>query len=301
MSDLPGLFVVGTDTGVGKTHIAVAIARALTASGRIVGVLKPVATGATPIEGGWRVDDADRLIGAIGGVATTAEVCPIAFAEPLAPPVAARRVGSLLTAEDVIGSTFAALGHWRDSRGAEINVVEGVGGLLCPLAEGITVADLAVKLDYPLVVVARRGLGTLNHTLLTVEAALARGLRVAGVILNGAEPTADPVAEATNPAELARRLGPIPILADFPHEPSPEASGGGILSHAAPHPGPPPQGGRESDQSPPPLWGRVRLGGPPASAPENLELASGDLMAVVMHGPDWYNRASRPRLPHPTS
>ena len=97
-------------------------------------------------------------------------------------------------------------------------IVEGVGGLLCPLAEGITVADLAIRLDYPVVVVARRSLGTLNHTLLTVEAALARALRVAGVILNGAEPTTDPIAEATNPAELARRLGPVPILAVLPHE-----------------------------------------------------------------------------------
>ena len=126
-------------------------------------------------------------------------------------------------------------------------VVEGVGGLLCPLAEGITVADLAVRLDYPLVIVARRGLGTLNHTLLTVEAALSRSLRVAGVVLNGAEPTVDPVAEATNPAELARRLGPMPILADLPH---------GIDEEAA---------------------------------------------AVVMNGLDWYNRASGPRLPFPTS
>ena len=68
-------------------------------------------------------------------------------------------------------------------------IVEGIGGLLTPLAEGMTVADLAIRLDYPLVIVARRGLGTLNHTLLTVEAALGRGLRVAGVVLNGAGPT----------------------------------------------------------------------------------------------------------------
>ncbi len=125
-------------------------------------------------------------------------------------------------------------------------VVEGVGGLLCPLAEGITVADLAVRLDYPLVVVARRGLGTLNHTLLTVEAAVSRSLRVAGVVLNGAEPTTDPIAEATNPSELARRLGPVPILAELPHDPGGEAA------------------------------------------------------AVVLRGLDWYNRASRPRLPFPS-
>jgi dethiobiotin synthetase len=95
-------------------------------------------------------------------------------------------------------------------------VVEGVGGLLCPLAEGATVADLAIALDFPLIVVARRGLGTLNHTLLTVEAARCRGLRMAGVVLNGAEPTVDPIAEQTNPSELSRRLGEVPLLADLP-------------------------------------------------------------------------------------
>ena len=242
-----GLFVVGTDTGVGKTFVAASIARSMVGEGRRVGVLKPVATGATRVGDGWRADDADRLIEAIGGDIPTAEVCPIAFAEPLAPPVAARRDGACLSAETVYDATFAAIGRWRSARDVEVMVVEGVGGLLCPLAEGITVADLAVRLDYPLVVVARRGLGTLNHTLLTVEAALSRSLRVAGVVLNGAEPTADPIAEATNPPELARRLGPVPILAELSH---------GIDDEAA---------------------------------------------AVVMKAWDWYNRASEPRLPFPTT
>lgn len=222
MNDMPGLFVVGTDTGVGKTRVASAIARALTAEGRRVGVLKPVATGATKVGDGWRSEDADALIEAIGGGAAAHEVGPIAFAEPLAPTVAARRSGRALDAARVYAATYASLEHWRAARGAEVMVVEGVGGLLCPIAERTTVADLAARLDYPLVVVARRGLGTLNHTLLTVEAALSRSIRVAGVVLNGAEPTSDPVAEATNPGELARWLGPVPILADLPHEPGGE-------------------------------------------------------------------------------
>ncbi len=240
-----GLFVVGSDTGVGKTRIAAGIARAMVREGRSVGVLKPVATGATREADGWKVDDAKQLIAAVGGDATIAEVCPIAFQEPLAPPVAARRSGRLLIADDVFDATSTAIRHWQDERGVDVMVVEGVGGLLCPLAEGITVADLATRLDYPLVIVARRGLGTLNHTLLTVEAAVSRSLRVAGVVLNGAEPTIDPLAEGTNPSELARRLGPIPILADLPHEPGDEAA------------------------------------------------------SVVLCGIDWYNRASRPRLPFP--
>src|SRR5205823_9859727 len=131
-------------------------------------------------------------------------VAPLLFEEPLAPPVAARREGAPLAYARVLEATAAALAWWGER--AEVLVVEGIGGLLCPLAEGATVADLAIALDHPLVVVARRGLGTLNHTLLTVEAARHRGLRLAGVVLNGAEPTADPRAEVTNPAELARRL-----------------------------------------------------------------------------------------------
>ena len=224
---MSGLFVVGTDTGVGKTRIASAIARAMTREGRRVGVLKPAMTGldvedpltlTLPQQGGGdQRDDADRLIAAVGGGIPKVVVCPLAYPEPLAPPVAARRLGHPLMPGDLYAAVGACLSDWQNALGAEVMVVEGVGGLLCPLAEGITVADLAVRLDYPLVVVARRGLGTLNHTLLTVEAALSRSLRVAGVVLNGSEPTADPVAEATNPAELSRRLGLIPILADLPH------------------------------------------------------------------------------------
>jgi dethiobiotin synthetase len=98
-------------------------------------------------------------------------------------------------------------------------VVEGVGGLLCPIAEGATVADLAIALDYPLLVVAHRGLGTINHTLMTVEAARTRGLRVAGLLLNGARPTTDPIAESTNAEELSRRLPGVAILGEWPHRP----------------------------------------------------------------------------------
>jgi dethiobiotin synthetase len=217
MMDLPGLFVTGTDTGVGKTAVSALIARVLVAEGRMVGVLKPVATGATRIGDGWRCEDAEALIAAVGGGIDRERVCPIVYEEPLAPPVAARREGEPLTFERVLGAVAESLNWWAER--ADVMVVEGVGGLLCPLAEGATVADLAIALDFPLVIVARRGLGTLNHTLLTVEAARRRGLRVAGVVLNAAGPIADPLADATNPGELSRRLEGMAIL--------------GILDHAA--------------------------------------------------------------------
>ncbi|RUL87314.1 dethiobiotin synthase [Tautonia sociabilis] len=229
MTGLRGLFVTGTDTGVGKTRVAAAIASVLANRGVRVGVLKPVATGAEPVGDGWRAEDAELLISAIGGRVPSDRVCPIAFQPPLAPPVAARLSGEPLGFDRVLAETRTALDWWAGPGGAELVVVEGVGGLLCPLAEGATVADLAVSLDFPVLVVARRGLGTLNHTLLTVEAARRRGLRLAGVVLNGSEPTVDPLAERTNPGELARWLGDVPLLADLPHGAGLAALLGGMI------------------------------------------------------------------------
>jgi dethiobiotin synthetase len=222
---LPGIFVVGTDTGVGKTRVAAAIARCLIHAGRRVAVLKLVATGAVREGESWRSDDADHMIEAIGGGVGRERVCPLVFEEPLAPVVAARLSGATLQFEEIERAVGRCLTWWAGR--AEVMVAEGVGGLLTPLAERTTVADLALLLDYPLVIVARRGLGTLNHTLLTVEAAQRRGLRLAGVVLNGAEPTSAPLAEATNRDELARRLDGVSILAELAHRADP-----GTLSHA---------------------------------------------------------------------
>jgi dethiobiotin synthetase len=234
---LPGLFVVGTDTGVGKTFVASSIARTWRGAGRRVGVLKPVASGASFVEARLISDDAERLIEAVGGGIPPDRVAPILFEEPMAPPVAARRRGTPLGLREVAEAVAQSLDWWQDR--AEVMVVEGVGGLLCPLAEGATVADLAILLDYPLLIVAHRGLGTLNHTLMTVEAAQLRALRIAGVVLNGARPTVDPVVEGSNAEELARRLGGVAILADwehgvnFDHAPvAPEAGGWYDLARA---------------------------------------------------------------------
>lgn len=215
---VPGLFVIGTDTGVGKTFVAAAIARILVAEGRRVGVLKPVATGAVRRDGDWACEDAALLAAAVGDRVPRERVTPLVFEEPLAPSVAARRAGVPLARHEVERATADALAWWAER--SDVVIVEGTGGFLCPLAEGMTVADLAQMLDYPLLVVARRGLGTLNHTLLTVEAIRRRGLRIAGVVLNGAEATTNAVAEATNGAELARRLEGLALLAELPHAPA---------------------------------------------------------------------------------
>jgi dethiobiotin synthetase len=224
--DLSGIFVVGTDTGVGKTLLSSAIARRLVEQGRRVGVLKPIATGATRAGDSWQSEDGEHLIRAIGGGVALDRVIPIIFEEPLAPSVAARRLGQPLEPGDVKQVVADALAWWADR--AEVVVVEGIGGLLTPIADSgpdpcWTVADLAVTLDFPLLIVARRGLGTLNQTLLTVEAATRRGLRVAGVVLNSPEPATGSLAEATNADALACLLDGIPVLGELEHAASSDA------------------------------------------------------------------------------
>jgi dethiobiotin synthetase len=214
-----GLFFTGTDTGVGKTYVTAAVAGILRRQGRAFRIRKPVATGAAWAGGRWLGDDTWRLAEA-AGEPDPGRVTAYAFPEPAAPPVAARAAGVTLTLGMLAD---AAAGNLEP--GAAL-LVEGVGGLLCPLTERDTVADLAAALGLPLVVVARRALGTLNHTLLTLEAARARGLPVCGVVVS--ETTRpEGLAEATNVDELRRRAG-VPVIAVAPHRP-----GGGEVPELA--------------------------------------------------------------------
>jgi dethiobiotin synthetase len=214
---IPGLFVTGTDTAVGKTSVAAAVVRSLTGRGIRVGVMKPAMTGVVRVGNSWSGDDAAQLIAAAGVDVPMEKVTPFVFEEPLAPCVAARRAGRSLGRGEFEERVNEALAWW--SGRADLMVIEGVGGWLCPLTEGTTVADLAVTLDYPVLVVARLGLGTLNHTLLTVEAVRSRSVRLAGVILNGAEPPSNPAAESTNAEELARRLPGVVLFGERPFDP----------------------------------------------------------------------------------
>jgi dethiobiotin synthetase len=169
-----GLFVTGTDTGVGKTVVTCGLARALRAAGRDVGVLKPCETGVGP----KGPEDAAALRRAAGVEDTIEEICPQPFALPAAPSVAAEVEGRAVDLERIrLASKVLAARH-------EILLVEGAGGWLVPLAPGFAMADLAAELCYPVLVVARASLGTINHTLLTVEAIERRGLALAGVVVN---------------------------------------------------------------------------------------------------------------------
>ena len=207
-----GLFITGTDTGVGKTYVAARLAEALCGQGLSVGVYKPAATGRTLDEFGHpRWDDVDRLAAAVDGCWDQERICPQRFAEALAPPVAAGLEGRCV--DPRLLRSGAAWWHGR----VDILLIEGVGGLLCPLTEAETVADFAAELKLPLLIVARQALGTINHTLLTLEVARGRGLSVAGVVLNeAAPPAADDVSALTNALEIERR-GSVRLLATLAH------------------------------------------------------------------------------------
>ena len=202
-----GLFITGTDTGVGKTYVAALIAQALVAAGKRVGVYKPAASGCRRAGNELISDDALALWNAAGRPKTLAEVCPQRFAAPLAPHLAARAEGQELDA----ALLRAGLEAWRD---CEIVLVEGAGGLMSPLGDEEYVADLALDFGLPLIVVAPNRLGVVNQTLQTLitAAAFRDGLPVAGVILNeiGPPEQSDPSRE-TNFAELAARSVP-PLL-----------------------------------------------------------------------------------------
>jgi dethiobiotin synthetase len=199
-----GVLISGTDTDVGKTYVTALIARELVSAGVKLGVYKPACSGADVTNGQARWADLETLSKA-SGITDLDRICPQRFVAPLAPPVAAREAGAAVD-WDVIRT---GLTRWTSD--ADFVLVEGVGGLLCPLTDSRSMADFAVWADLPLIIVARLGLGTINHTLLTLEAAEQRGLSVEGVVLNDVDNQADTPAAATNLAELSR-LSPVPVL-----------------------------------------------------------------------------------------
>ena len=207
----PGLFITGTGTDVGKTYVTSLIARELVSNGVTVGAYKPVCSGCEMGMNGeliWR--DIEELSNAIGGGFDPERVCPQRFAAGLAPPVAARLEGK------AVDSTLLRSGAawWNDK--VEFLLIEGVGGLLCPLTDEESVADLAKDLGFPLLIIASLGLGTINHTLLTVEVAQNRGLAVAGIVLNAAFAEGADQAVETNPQEIAARCN-APVLGTVLH------------------------------------------------------------------------------------
>jgi dethiobiotin synthetase len=185
-----GVFVAGTGTEVGKTVVAAAIAHTLASEGKRVAVFKPAITGLEelpadgPISGDIGRFSAHRPLAdhellrlAAGSTQSDEEVAPYRYGPPASPHLAAALAGEAIKPERLRAAARAA------AVGADAIVCEGVGGLLVPLALGYLVRDLAADLGYPLAIAASPGLGTINHTLLTLEAARAAGLEVAAVVL----------------------------------------------------------------------------------------------------------------------
>jgi len=211
---LAGWFVTATDTGVGKTVIAGALAWLVRQQGRRPGVFKPIATGCRYDQRlGLASEDAEFLAHCAEAHETLETISPVRYAAELAPFAAARREHRPVdwTAIEQSFERIAAANDWL--------IVEGVGGLLVPLDANQSVADLAQRLHLPLVIVARPGLGTINHTLLTLEAARSRGLPIATLVINGYEPASGTLAEETNPELIAQVAhSRIPLI--VPHEPA---------------------------------------------------------------------------------
>jgi dethiobiotin synthetase len=199
-----GLFVTGTDTGVGKTVVAVGILRALAAAGIPATGMKPVAAGVPP---GESINaDVAALVAASTVGAPLADVNPYAFAPPIAPHIAAEAAGVVIDVER-IGEAYARL-----ARSAAAIVVEGAGGVLVPLSARADMLDVPARLGLPVLLVVGIRLGCLNHALLSVQALRARGVRCAGWVANRAEPPV-PAGDA-NVAALAARIE-APLVADL--------------------------------------------------------------------------------------
>ena len=202
---MKGLFVIGTDTGVGKTLVTAGLARLLARRGVHVGVFKPASSGGQKSADG-------RFLRRGAGLGREWEpwVAPVTYRRPLAPWVAGWTEGGL-----DLGLVERARQHLEKS--FDFLLVEGVGGLHVPLTEKVWVADLAQKWNYPVLLVARVGLGTINHSLLTLEALRRRKVPVVGVLLNGAKGKSQ--AEATNLRAL-RKLAGVAVYGPLRWEPT---------------------------------------------------------------------------------
>lgn len=215
-----GFFITGTDTGVGKTVITAALVKAAQHLGFKAAAMKPIETGCRkpadmrqhtvcsneiliPIDG--------KFLREISGAEAPLDlITPVRFENPLAPMPASEREGISVNITQ-IKDAFATLVSIYN-----VLIIEGVGGILVPITEDYSVLDMVKYFGLPVIVVARPGLGTINHTLLTVHYALKEALPVAGVILNYTQPPEGTIAEQTNPGVL-EKICPVPVLGIFPY------------------------------------------------------------------------------------
>lgn len=211
-----GLFVTATDTGVGKTVLSAALLAAMAVAGERVSAHKPVVTGLGGQPGigqpAWPPDH--ELLASVTGM-TPEEVSPLCYEPAVSPHLAAQLAGEHIDPADLVARAREA------GDGKATLIVEGVGGLLAPLAEDYTVRDLAVALGLPLLIAARPGLGTINHTLLTLQSAHAAGLYVRAIVLTPWPEEPNEIEQSNR--ETIARMGNIEVAA-LGHVRSPAAA-----------------------------------------------------------------------------
>jgi dethiobiotin synthetase len=200
-----GFFITGTDTGVGKTYVTAALARCGRSFGQTVFAFKPIETGCREIEGKLVGEDQTLLCEAAGGWQTGRLAAAYRFSMPVAPFVAASSIGERIDIADVV-----SLVREGSSR-ADLTLVEGAGGWRVPITEHARMSELARDLDLPILVVARATLGTINHTVLTVEAVERDGCRLAAIVMSQ-RPDDDPDLAASNVEQIEHWTGRRPIV-----------------------------------------------------------------------------------------
>jgi dethiobiotin synthetase len=205
-----GFFITGTDTGVGKTVISVALIKAAGLLGFRAGGMKPLETGCLK-EGDVLIPSDGMFIKTMAHMEENIKnISPCCFENPLA-PLPASEIEGIPVELTNIRSAYIHL-----VRNYDVVIIEGIGGLLVPIKRDYFFIDLARDFGLPLIVVSRPGLGTLNHTMLTVNYAIKEGLDVAGIIINYSRPPEDTLAEETNP-DIINQISPVPIIGIFPY------------------------------------------------------------------------------------
>ncbi|MCG6157983.1 dethiobiotin synthase [Rubinisphaera margarita] len=205
-----GLFITGTDTGVGKTWIACQILHAMNQAGFSVGAYKPVCSGSLRDESGqqhW--EDLDELAAATRYRFPLELIGPQRFAAAVAPPRAAGLEGRSVDEDLLVGG----IEPWKKQ--VDYLLVEGAGGLLSPVSDTLSNLDLALKLGFPLLIVGRAGLGTINHSLLTIEVARSHGASLAGLLLNETTAEGSDLSRQFNVEDLSARTD-CPVLGCWP-------------------------------------------------------------------------------------
>lgn len=208
-----GIFITGTDTGVGKTLVTAALALHLKKRGLAVGVMKPIETGVLPARAAQ--SDAARLRSIIESEETLGAICPYSFGRPVAPLAAAQAEGQTINPE-TIKKVYRLLSSHYDCM-----VVEGIGGVRVPITPKISVTELIKSLRLPVVVVGRSGLGGINHALLTIESLRRNKISIVALVLNQTQSARSALArlQERTTLEILRKQTGVPVLGPLPYEP----------------------------------------------------------------------------------